>query len=516
MIDFAAIAAAYRAGFATQTHGWPTLFDRMEKLLERLTDTSGEAERATRAYPVLRYRDGSVGVRISLGAGALGADALGGAGLADGAGRGLAEGLTAGSRQFVAGFGQVGAMVEQELALPRGMSVLADLAAAVDASLARFEHADASMFDDRARRFSDVFGLAGLGWRALQGPQAQDQLRRAAFRFGHGVEFFRSLSPPGGAAGPAVTDPTERMEALGAAIDEQAQLTLGALLLLPTASEALDVLLGAGVLAAEESILSAVVGIERDVQALRASVVDAWLAAFDIGATLHALASAADLVLSLDSSLLTGALPLWLDALLDGVEVMLDGIRAWGAWTTAMVGAFQVATDDLMGVDLMPWVVRNVLGDFVADHVPLPNVTLDDVIRLATGEGNLALRDDLDDFFGAVDKLLWGVDLVHDVSGLRRKAADLRQIVGLTLSPTPFTYPPDVLPAGPLAGFPDAYAAVFGGSARADLLASVRTLGGQLQRSVHDMGIAGRALAAGLATAEESELDRHKQLGAGI
>jgi hypothetical protein len=511
MIDFDMIAAAYSAGFAAQTHGWATLFDKMDKLLDGLLERSDAAERATRAYPVLRYRDGAIGVRLSLGPQSLFGDL-------DGASRSLGQGLSDGAQSFVSGLGQIGAMGSQELALPREASVLADMAAVVDASMARFEQASAAMFDARSSRFSDIFGLAGLGWRALQGEANQDQLRGAAFRFGLGAQFLGSLSSGSSSTGGASTGAAGAGDLMAARLDESAELVMGALLLLPAAGLAVDLLVESQVLSVQDLLLQEFDQVESRVYTLRDDLVDAWLMAFDVGTTLHYLTSAASLVLWVDSALLAGAMPVWLNGLLDGTAEMLTGIGAWGIWTSAMIDAFQVATTDLMAVDLMPWVIRNVLGDWLADHVPAPTITLDMVVRLVTGEGNLAMRDDLDHFFSAADDALWLADKIPgvDVSGIRAKAAALSEIFHLTLSPTPFTYPPDVPPTGPLAAFPDVYAAMFGGSGRADLLGAVAHAGTELQASLHDIGAAGQDLAAGLASTAETEMGRQSRAGAGL
>jgi hypothetical protein len=229
----------------------------------------------------------------------------------------------------------------------------------------------------------------------------------------------------------------------------------------------------------------------------------------------HYLTAAADLVVTANAGLFGTAVPVWLNELLDGVESMLRGIQAWGHWTSAMIGAFQVAATDLMNVDLMPWVVRNVLNDWVADHVPVPTVTLDDLVTVAV-QGHPGVRDRIDRFLNAADRALWVVDWIHDVSDLRRKVAALRTIFNLTLTATPFTYSPDVLPTGPIAGLPDVYEALFGGTLRAELLAAVSGAGAELRGSLHDIGIAGANLAAGLAATAGDEMRRQARAGAGL
>ena len=514
MIDFAAIAAAFQAEFANQTHGWPVLFDKLDKLVEKLDDQAGDAERATRAYPVLRYRDGAIGVRLALGPGPLLADP-------DRPARSLGAGLSAGADQFVAGLGQAKDAVEAELALPRLIGVAAGMVAAVEASQRRFDRATPAMFGDD-RQFSDIFGLAALGWRSLQGSENQDQLLTAAAQAGGAVGFFRTLAQPAAGAGrpeagspPAAADPlTTTIETL----ESTAVLTMGGILLLPVAGLTLDVLLTEGVLAVETAALNEFSRLEQVVYQFRTGVVDAWLAAFDVGTTLHLFVSAADFVIRINASLLSGMFPAWLDSTLDGVQMFGYGIGLWGMWAEAVVTTFQTATDDLMAVDLMPWIVRNAISPWVADHVPMPSLTLGGLVALLTGDtlaGGL-LREELDDFFDQVDDALWLADWVIDVKNLREKAAALASILHITLTPTPFRYPPDVLPTGPLAGFPDVYQDLFGGTARADLMAAVQNTGSALQGGVHAWLTSGAGLATGLATAARSELDRQARFGAGL
>jgi hypothetical protein len=375
------------------------------------------------------------------------------------------------------------------------------------------------MFGDD-RRFSDIFGLAALGWRGLQGRENQAQLRAAAAQAGGAVGFFRTLTPLAAGAGaqeagsPAADPLTRTIETL----ENTAVLTMGAILLLPVAGLTLDVLLTEGVLAVETAALSEFSQLEQAVYQFRTGVVDAWLAAFDVGATLHLFVSAADFVIRINAALLSEMFPAWLDSTLDGVQMFGYGIGLWGMWAQEVVTTFQAATEDLMAVDLMPWIVRNAISGWVADHVPMPSLTLGGLVALLTGDtlvGDL-LREELDDFFDNVDDALWVADWVIDVKNLREKVAALASILHITLTPTPFRYPPDVLPAGPLAGFPDVYQDFFGGTARADLMAAVQNAGSALQGGVHAWLTSGAELSAGLATAARDELGRQARFGAGL
>jgi hypothetical protein len=515
VIDYAAIAATFADGFAVQTHGWATLFDHMDKLVESLREQADRAERLTRAYPVLRLRDDALGVRLAL-------PSVGAFGDADGTGRSLGAGLADGARRFVGGFGFVEDAVTQELAGGRILADLGAMLAGIDASLARYDTARPDMFE--AHRFSDVFGLAGLGWKALQGHENQLQLWRAAFRFGAFTAFLRSV--PGGegggeagAGGSAagrddVTD--SGIEAAVAGLEDKAGLTLAAVLLLPVVSTTLEVAVADGLLAVQGAMLRELQSVESQVYDLRAQIVDDWVVAFDIGTTAHYLTSAAGIVIAADNALFTSAVPLWLSSLLDGVTGMVRGVQSWVDWASAIMRVFPAVMDDLLNVDLMPWIVHNAVWDEIPNAV-IPTLTLGKVALLAAGEGDSAWHDRIDRFFSVYNKYLWTRGLVNaDYDRKHDHMVALREILDRVLSPTAFWWPPDASPTMALAGFPDVYAAFFGGTRRADLLGAVGRLGTELQGSMHDIGSAGAGLASGLASTAEDEMLHQTRAGAGL
>ncbi len=133
----------------------------------------------------------------------------------------------------------------------------------------------------------------------------------------------------------------------------------------------------------------------------------------------------------------------------------------------------------------------------------------------ASGEGDPAVRDHLVGWLSEAEDLLALVPGGRARS-YREKLAALRVIVGVTLAPTPFTLPPDVLPSGPLGTFPNVYDAFFGAGRRADLLEAVRRLGVQTRASVVDTLTAGADLALGLAQMSAAEGERQAQFGAGL
>ena len=96
-IDFAAVAARFSEQLAEQTHPLPFLFDRLEDAVKKLVEQSEKAERATRAYPIFRYRDGALAVHVD----PLGAELLPSAS----APLGFVAGLQAGGRRFLAELG---------------------------------------------------------------------------------------------------------------------------------------------------------------------------------------------------------------------------------------------------------------------------------------------------------------------------------------------------------------------------------------------------------------------------
>lgn len=507
-IDFSAVAARFRGPLTAQTTGMKPVFERLVDAVEILVAKADEAERVTREYPVLRYRDGALCVEVEVGA----VPPLPVAGSL-----GFVEGLREGGRRFVEGVGWVRTAVDQELALPRivGVAVIAPLRA-VAASLDRFSTARPVMFDERRSRFSDVFGLANLAWSGLLGPANREQMMVAA-RGVRAVTSFLGTLPSGD-----TTQPPPKLTGLSGldrlqeTLGRTSKLFLDLVLILPVVGLALEVFVADGSLYVERRLLAELSSVEQKVYDLRSGVVDGLLEAFELGSTTHFLTTAADLVLAWNVTVLTTGFPAWLDALVTGVSEFVKVVGDWGQWITGLLEAVRSAVDDFMNFDIFGWVASMLLPGWVIALLPtLPRLTVDDLISLLIDEATSAVRGAIEAWFTAADAALWVIP-GETAARYRAKLADVGEIFSIVMTPTPFTYPPDVMPTGPIGGFPDIYESFFGGGSRARLLNSVRAFGDELRAGVVDTLRGGANLAQGLADMAGAEGERQARFGAGL
>ncbi|MGH9279372.1 MAG: hypothetical protein ACRD12_14860, partial [Acidimicrobiales bacterium] len=509
MISYALIANRFRAPLTAQTAPMVDLFDKLADAVKKLVEQADRAERATRAYPVLRYRDGAVCARVDVGAVPP---------LPSGPSLSVGEGFRQGGREFVQGLGWARTAVAQELALPRIVGVpLAALRSVVD-SLERFSTARPSMFDDRVSRFSDVFGIANLGWSALLGRADQAEIRAAARGGAAAHSLLDILASPGG--GDEVAPPEGAgLGGLSRSLEGTAQSVRDLLVVLPVVGLAIDVVLHDASIYAGRRILTGLRPVERAVYALPDAVADGILGVVDLGTTGHFFLIATDLIVSFNVGVLATGFPAWFDGLFTGVNGFLQGVTEWGQWVAGLAEAVRSVVDGFMNFDLLGPVFDLLIPPWTRAILPTPpRLTIDDLISLVIGDAVTGVRNALVTWFTAADLALATGQVVGPAAlgDLRAKVAALREAVFIVLTPTPFTYPPDVMWTGPLAPFPNLYEEVFGGGRREQLVESVRSLGDELRAGVVGTLRGGADLAGGLARMSEDEGRRQARFGAGL
>jgi hypothetical protein len=506
MIDFAAIADAFRQPLLTQTAPTVQLFEKLADAVKDLVKKSDAAERATRAYPILRYRDGAVGVRLALTPSVTSSIAASGMGIGVSFGR-LRGDITDSLRAPALAVQSEDAL--DDIALP----VLQALAA-VETSLVRHAEADPRMFDAHSARFADLFGIANLGWSSLLGQRNPAQIRDAA-----GTLAAASQLPGGGTSQTAsVTGPSDlgsTLAQLGVELGDYAMVFEQSILLAPVLTAVVNVLVQDGVLAAEEIVLRRLGSVEDQAYRLRSQAIDAWLTGFELGSVLHYSLAAVQVVVGVDDVFIRYGLPLWCNAILDSVERFGQGLSYWGAWTGGVVRLFQAATTDLMGMDIIGAYLSTVMPGWVARLLPVPSLTLDDIVAVVSGEGDPANAIALQGWLSDAEVLLSSIP-TRAVKPYLSKLDDIRTILGLTMLPTRSTLPPDVLPAAAMAGFPDVYEAFFGGGGRATVLAAVTRFGSAAHSEVTGILRGGGALMSGMADLAVAEGNRQAQHGAGL
>ena len=153
------------------------------------------------------------------------------------------------------------------------------------------------------------------------------------------------------------------------------------------------------------------------------------------------------------------------------------------------------------------------IAQLAGQPVPLPTLTIGDLVDYAAGRAVPAIRERLDTWLDRLSTIVYVTPFTGD---LHERIDAARDIVNLVLTPSPFTYAPDVLPTTPLAGFPDIYQAFLGGGRRAELLASVARLGSEAEVGVISSLRAAQGLARGAAMLSAAEGERQARLGAGL
>ena len=503
-IDFAAIAAQFSEQLAHQTHPLEPVFDKLEAAVKKLVEQSERAERATRAYPIFRYRDGALAVHV---------DPLGAAPLPSAPPLGFVDGLKTGGLQFLTGIGWTRTAVRQELAIPTLLGVAADALKVVVDSIDRFRPPTPAMFDPRERRLSDVIGLLVLGYNSLLGSQARAQLldvARGSMDFYR--EYQRLFPPSAGATAPQPAPSVGTVDLVVGLADESSTQLLGAVVLLPILGETLAVLVHDGSLEAKRLILTELSEVEQKVHGVRSAAIEGLLQGADLGQLAAEWLFAARIVILTDIAILTTVGPSLLNSFLGGVRAYAEGVTEWGTWLADLMEKIRSIVDAIMSFDLVGFVLKLIFPDWLIDRLPLPKITIDDLVSFLLGLGAAWVKSTLDRFFDAALRILNTVDLVYDVDDLYWKVDAVAEVFNIVLTPTP-PLPPDVMPTTPLAAFPDVYEEFFGGGRAATFLSTVDRFGVETRAGIRTALGGAATLLNDLGTTFAVEADRAASMG---
>jgi hypothetical protein len=502
-IDFAAIADQFREPLTKQTHPLGPVFEKLEEAVKKLAEQSVRAERATRAYPIFRYRDGALAVHV---------DPLGAAPLPSAAPPlAFVDGLKTGGQQFLAGIGWTRTAVRQELALPRLLLVTSELVKIALDSIDRFRPPTSAMFDPRELRLSDLVGLLVLGYNSLLHSRTQLLLfALGSVDFYH--EYQRLFPPATENAAPAPAVGT--VDTLVDLADSTAAQLLDAVVLLPVLGETLAVLVHDGSLEAKRLILVELSEVEGKVRGVRAAALEGLVEGADLGRLAAEWLLAARIVILTDLAILTTVGPSLLNSFLHGVRAFAEGVTEWGKWLADLMEKIRSIVDAIMNFDLLGFAIRLVIPPWILDLLPdLPKITVDDLISFLLGLGAAWVKTTLNAFFDAALRILNTIDQVYDVEDLYWKVDALAELCNIVLTPTPFTLPPDVMPTTPLAGFPDIYEAFFGGGRAATFVSTVDRFGVETRVGIRTALGGATTFLAELGSAFAVEADRAARLG---
>jgi hypothetical protein len=495
-IDFAKVAAQFHDELAHQIHPLDRIFNRLEDAVKELVKKSEAAERATRAYPIFRYRDGALCVHV---------DPVGMALLETTPPLEFVEGLKAGGLDFLAGMGWVRTAVRQERAIPGVFDLGADAIQIVIASIDRFATPTPAMFDPRTKRLSDVFGLLVVGYNSLLGDKARVQFIRVGWRAGALYGEYLKLFPD---------DPSKPSRAtvdlLVDAFETGASAFLDAVVLLPVLGDVLAVLVHDGSLDAKRLILTELGEVEAKAYGIRAAAIEGLIEGIDLGGVAAEWLFAARIVILADLDILTTAAPSLLNHFLNGLTDYADAITVWGQWITDVAEAVRSAITDFMSFDVLGFVIHLVIPEWILAILPdPPSITIDDLISLVIGEATADIRNTLEGFLGAASAALW----LAGLDDWKAKVDALAQAVDIVLTPTPFMLPPDVAPTFSLAGFPEVYEAFFGGGRAATFLSSVDKFGVEARAGIRGALGGVETMLGDLGTTFATEADRAASMG---
>jgi hypothetical protein len=398
--------------------------------------------------------------------------------------------------------------VRQELAIPRFLAVAADALRSVVASIDRFREPGPGMFDDRQRRLSDVFGLLVLAYNSLLGAEARDQLLGAARGAAGLYGEYEKLFPPSPPTGRSTVD------YLVDTFEEIAEQLLAGVVLLPVLGETLAVFLHDGALAAKRLILTELTQLETEVRALRTAAIEGLIGGIGLGQVAADWLYAARLVVFTDLAILTVVLPSIVRSFLDGLRAFAEGVTAWGTWLTDLAQKLKSIVDAIMGFDLVGFVLKRFLPDWIVDHLPTPKITIDDLVSYLIGQGAAWVKGALDRFFDAALRLINVADHLPgvDLEKFYWRVDALAKVFDIVLTPTP-PPPPDVLPPPPLAGFPDVFEAFFGGGRDLAFAASIDKFGSEARRGVRTALWGAASMLDDLGDRFAAEADRAASMG---
>ena len=270
-IDFAAIADLYKERMKLETRRASLAQAAIGGPLGRRLSAAKSVEGATKQFPIIRFYNGAPVMKIT-------ASQLGSLAVVVPP-QSVSQGFVQGALGFAGGFAQIWAPLKgdsQETVLKRFTMSFDAALKEIEASLKRFEKPTPEMFDPRKSKASDVFGLAGLAFRALDEaskPAGEIEVLTSQIARARGII---ELGPP-----PSTNDdlkptiPVEEAPArsLSELLDSAAFTLLGGIVILGTLPFIVDLLFKGVLIRAKVWILDEFTAIERHVLDFRKDMI---------------------------------------------------------------------------------------------------------------------------------------------------------------------------------------------------------------------------------------------------
>jgi hypothetical protein len=516
-IDFAAIAADFAPRYRGQLRFVGDHFTEIGKWLTARLKQAERLEMGSRRFPVVLFEGDALAVAIHPAQHRT---------LVQVASRGLGETVVESSRRFLGGFERVGEAVREEWLLPGLIGRIETFLGTIRHSVQRFALRQpkemSHLFDPAGLSAVDLFGVAGLAYRALA--SSTGGLRALAPDLRESVRLFSEAfaSPAGSAAAPGSAIPAGA--AVGASIertlpeslDLAVRLILSTILILPALPGWLGLLASAAWMRARLLVAEVLAGIEAAVFALRARVVDAFFVGLP-----DFMGQAVFIVVFLGESIAQAFAywawfaRIWLgDMLSELIRFGFELTRFMDYWVrliNAVVGFF----NRLLDFDLMPFLVAPLgLPAWVLAAVgALPRLTLGDVLDASGTAARVTAYAALSAFIASIRTVLKlsAPGLILYYGGLKTKLDLLQQVID-ALFQRPRPYPDEIRPLPTPISFPNFFDAFFG-PGTPDIAGALARLGVTTLSQLQAIVQAGTAMLDGFARTFAVAADRAARMG---
>ncbi len=484
-LDFESIVAPFRPPVRLQMRILTGAFERLGRwLAPRLRETE-RLERETRAFPILRFYDGALTVRL---------DRSQRGGLTPDEGPPtIWEGLAAAGRRFVGGIRMIGTSVCQEWLLPGLFSDLADLAQEIMDSVDRFRRPTPGMFDPRQRTWTDLFGEAALALRAFL--RSMPQIREFA---AGGLELRRALAGDlqGGAPEPSAPTPDQplevRIQAWAESLENVLRYLVAGLMLIPVLPHYLMLLVEAGGIRARVLILERFRRWEAQLFARRRQVIDFF--AFRLLGHLrkaYQLVEAVAQFLGAHLRFFTGFVMLYGLGVLSILRNYTDDLTRFFQFWTNLVEAVRSALEAFLDFDLMPLILAAMgpVGWIIAAVGSPPRFTIGDLFDTLVAGGVSVARTSLEAWLANLELAVEAAGFIAgspDLDHIGDRIRALRQVLNISLTPRRPLPAETRLPNLTGITFPNFFDAFFGPAAP------------NLRRALGDLATAGTTTVTGI------------------
>jgi hypothetical protein len=398
---------------------------------------------------------------------------------------------------------------------------------AVVASMERFETPSPAMFDPTGRSAGDLFGLAGMAFRALsEASEVGGEIDRFRERLRGTLHILGHTPADEVPASRSLVDTGSWQQPLSETFDVIGMQLLGAVTILAALPKVVDVLLRVTWLRIQLKVLEALETAERHVLELRRSILEA--AFFGLTGWADRMLDLAAGAFDIVGQNVRFFLRLWQTIATefgDGIRTFAIDLTGFLRDVVALIRAIPSVIDALVHFDLTK-LITSAIGRAV------PTFTLSDLLDRDARNVNVALKRKLEAIIvaarialeranthlGPVGQIVTGKYVAYARRQLRRAMWLVQELFPGGGAVFPAEPPP--MPRIP--DFPDLYQTLFGGGRAARLASAIDRLGTvaadglqrAARRSMRGLGELGDAIArdtAGAAHIREDRLDRVAQ-----